>query len=285
MRVEVALSRRDLRSIQRLLINRGNVTMRIEVTALASPSNVESERGRPRLCSEALIQTSLGLETVCNLPPRSPYGFAQSVRNQLLATLPVNYASLSRHAQTLDVQLSFGRDSDPVHLVDESTDAKDNGKGEWKVYQHCDSMRLTWCNVHIVLDANTNQVRVALMTYRDVADRNVLQNCSARFRPTDSLIPWPAMVLTAPSHVMLPMRQVVQHPVSRRARVLLTGTQPCLAPQPATKQSVRLPNLLAEKGKRGTASPPLAQRKRNIPPQNALGPRLQPTRAASPPAC
>ncbi|WP_196788175.1 transposase, partial [Burkholderia cepacia] len=46
------------------LINRGNVTMWNDETALASMPDAELTRGRPRLYSDALIQALLGLKTV-----------------------------------------------------------------------------------------------------------------------------------------------------------------------------------------------------------------------------
>ncbi len=63
---------------------------------------------------------------------------------------------------------------EPLHLVVDSTDAKVYGEGEWKVRQHCSSERRTWRKVHLALDANTGQLRAALMTHQDVADGEVL---------------------------------------------------------------------------------------------------------------
>lgn len=63
---------------------------------------------------------------------------------------------------------------DPIHLVVDSTGAKLYGEGEWKVRQHGYSKRRTWRKMHLGLDANTTQVRTALMTRQDVADGDVL---------------------------------------------------------------------------------------------------------------
>lgn len=157
------------------LINRGNVTMWIDETALASMSDVEPMRGRPQLYSDAPIQALLGLKTVFRLPLRALQGFAQSLRDLAFATLPVpNYTTLSRRAQTLDVQLPIVRDGDPIHLVVDSTGVKVYGEGEWKVRQHGYSKRRMWRKVQITLDANASQVRAALMTHQGVADGDVL---------------------------------------------------------------------------------------------------------------
>lgn len=167
------------------LINRGNVTMWIDETAVTSMPDVEPTRGRPRLYSDALIQALLGLKTVFRLPLRALQGFAQSLRDLAFATLPVpNYTTLSRRAQTLDVQLPIVRDGDPIHRVVDSTGVKVYGEGEWKVRQHGYSKRRTWRKVHLALDANTSQVRAALMTHQDVADGDVLAELLDQI-PTD----------------------------------------------------------------------------------------------------
>lgn len=167
------------------LINRGNVTMWIDDTALASMPDVEPTRGRPRLYSDALIQALLGLKTVFRLPLRAVQGFAQSLHDLAFATLPVpNDTTLCRRAQTLEVQLPIVRDGEPIHLVVDSTGVKVYGEGEWKVRQHGYSKRRTWRKVHIALDANTAQVRAALMTHQDVADGDVLAELLDQI-PTD----------------------------------------------------------------------------------------------------
>lgn len=74
------------------LINRGNVTMWIDETALAGMPDAELTRGRPRLHSDALIQALLGLKTAFRLPLRALQGFAQNLGDLAFATLPVPWA-------------------------------------------------------------------------------------------------------------------------------------------------------------------------------------------------
>lgn len=105
--------------------------MWIDETALASIPDAKPTRGRPRLCSDALIQALLGLKAVFRLPLRALQGLAQSLRDLAFATLPVpNYTTLCRRVQTLDVQLPIVRDGDPIHLVVDSTGVKVYGEGE-----------------------------------------------------------------------------------------------------------------------------------------------------------
>ncbi len=95
------------------------------MAALADIPEAEPTRGRPRLYSGALIQALLGIKTLFHLPLRALQGFAQSLRELAFGTLPVpNYTILSRRAQTLEVQLPVVGDSEPIHLVVDSTGAK-----------------------------------------------------------------------------------------------------------------------------------------------------------------
>lgn len=149
--------------------------MWIDEAALASTPAADPTRGRPRLYSDALIQALLGLKSVFRLPLRALQGFVQSLRDLAFATLPVpNYTTLCRRAQTLEVQLPIIRDREVIRPAVDSTGVKVYGEGEWKVRQHGYSKRRTWRKVHLALDANTGQVRAALMTHQDVADGDVL---------------------------------------------------------------------------------------------------------------
>ncbi|MEB2558821.1 IS5 family transposase [Burkholderia cenocepacia] len=170
------------------LINRGNFTMWIDNDALANLPDTARTRGRPRLYSDALIQALLGLKTVFHLPLRVLQGFAQSPRDLAFADLPVpNYTTVCRRAQTLLVKLQVVRSSEPLHLVIDSTGVKVYGEGEWKVRQHGYSKRRTWRKVHLALDANTGQMRAALMTHQDVADGEVLPELLDQIPADDSI--------------------------------------------------------------------------------------------------
>ncbi|ABC35760.1 transposase DDE domain protein [Burkholderia thailandensis USAMRU Malaysia  len=170
------------------LINRGNITMWIGDDALANMPDTEPTRGRSRLYSDALIQALLGLKTVFHLPLRALQGFAQSLRDLAFAELPVpNYTTVCRRAQALQVKLPVIHSDEPLHLVVDSTGAKVCGEGEWKVRQHGYSKRRTWRKVHLALDANTGQLRAALMTHQDVADGEVLPELLEQISADESI--------------------------------------------------------------------------------------------------
>lgn len=101
--------------------------MWIDEAALSYVSDTETTHGRPCLHSTASIQALPGIKAVFRLPPRALQGFAQSLREQTFATLPVtSYTALCRRAQTrrvqtLEVQLPIVSDGEPIHLVVDST--------------------------------------------------------------------------------------------------------------------------------------------------------------------
>lgn len=167
------------------LIARGDVTMWIDQSMYAPPPAQASKRGHPVVYSDALIQGLLGLKQVFHLPLRALQGFAGSLRKLAFPDLPVpNYTTLSRRAQDLAIVLPALRPDEPLHLVIDSTGLKLYGEGEWKVRKHGWSKRRIWRKVHLAMDANTGQVRAALMTHQDVGDGEVLPDLLAQI-PAD----------------------------------------------------------------------------------------------------
>ncbi|WP_375860182.1 IS5 family transposase [Burkholderia cenocepacia] len=159
--------------------------MWIDDDVLANVPDTEPTRGRPRLSSDVLIQALLGLKAVFHLPLRAQQGFAQSLRDLAFAELPVaNYMTVCRRALTLQVELPVIDSDEPPHLVVDSTGAKVYGGGEWKIRQHGYSKRRTWRRTHLALNANTGQLRAALMTHQDVVDGEVLPELLDQI-PTD----------------------------------------------------------------------------------------------------
>ncbi len=78
------------------LIARGDVTMWIDQSVLASSGVGVSKRGRPCVYPDAVIQMLLGLKQVFRLPLRALQGFAMSLRKLAFANLPEpNYTTLA----------------------------------------------------------------------------------------------------------------------------------------------------------------------------------------------
>ena len=81
-----------------------------------------------------------------------------------------HYSTLSRRARSL--ALSLATPKKIRHLVIDSTGLKVYGEGEWKVSMHGADKRRTWRKLHIAMDASTHQLTAAIITDKDVLDRN-----------------------------------------------------------------------------------------------------------------
>lgn len=87
--------------------------------------------------TDAAILCMATLEEVYGLPLRATEGLTRSVVKLLGVELSVpNYTMLCRRRRSLCVELPRRRQSEPLHLVCDSTGIKVYGEGEWKVRQH-----------------------------------------------------------------------------------------------------------------------------------------------------
>ncbi|MES2362634.1 MAG: IS5 family transposase [Pseudomonadota bacterium] len=167
------------------LIERGNVNIWLDEKMFALAPETSSQRGRPHAYCDGLIQMLLVLKSVYRLPLRALQGFAQSLRQLAVQSLPVpNYSTLSRRAKALQVTLPVLRNAgEAVHLLVDSTGLKLFGEGEWKVRKHGYAKRRSWRKVHLGMDAKTGQVCAVLMTHRDVDDASVLPELLMQIAP------------------------------------------------------------------------------------------------------
>jgi hypothetical protein len=90
-----------------------------------------------------------------------------------LALAVPDHSTLSRRAQTLEaprLRSGSGADSEPVHLLVDSTGLKLCGAGEWLLEKHCTKIRRSWRKLHVGVDAGTGQIVAAGLTTNDVDD-------------------------------------------------------------------------------------------------------------------
>lgn len=125
--------------------------------------------------SDWAIQCALTIREIFQCPLRATEGFLKSLVKMLSLPLKVpNYSTLSRRQQTLRVKLPRASNATPRHLVVDSTGLKVYGEGEWKVRQHGLSKRRTWRKLHLIVDANTQEIVAAELTANFVGDAEVL---------------------------------------------------------------------------------------------------------------
>jgi len=114
---------------------------------------------------------------VFRLAYRQAEGLLGSVVGLLGLSLGVpDHTTWSRRAATLDVprprtgSTGAGADSEPMHLLVDSTGLKLCGKGEWLLEKHGTATRRSWRTLHLGVDAGTGQLVASTLTPKDVDD-------------------------------------------------------------------------------------------------------------------
>ena len=109
---------------------------------------------------------------------RQTEGLIGSIIDLLGLSLAVpTFSTLSRRAETVEVprpragsDADNDTDSEPLHLLVDSTGLKLCGAGEWLVEKHGTRKRRSWRKLHIGIDASTGEIVAATLTTKDVDD-------------------------------------------------------------------------------------------------------------------
>jgi len=155
------------------LTHRGSLTLWFDQAAIDQwlCASAPTRRGRPIKYADAAIRCCLLLRQVFHLPLRQTQGLARSIFHLLNIDLPApHYSLLSRRARGLQVALASPSRKPIKHLVFDASGLKVFGEGEWKVRTHGKDKRRTWRKLHIGLDADSQQLVVALLTDKEVVD-------------------------------------------------------------------------------------------------------------------
>src|SRR3954470_9185099 len=160
------------------LRRRGSLTVWFSAEAIegwaAEPRTTPG--GQPWYSALAIL-TALTLRAVFRLAYRQTEGLIGSVIDLLGLALRVpDHTTLSRGAATLGVPRPrsggavAGADSEPVHLLVDSTGLKLCGAGEWLLEKHGTRIRRSWRKLHVGVDADTGRIVAAALTTNDVDD-------------------------------------------------------------------------------------------------------------------
>ena len=109
---------------------------------------------------------------------RQTEGLIGSIIRLLGLSLAVpTFSTLSRRAETVEVPrpradggAGHDADSEPLHLLVDSTGLKLCGAGEWLIEKHGTRKRRSWRKLHIGIDASTGKIVTATLTTKDVDD-------------------------------------------------------------------------------------------------------------------
>src|SRR5438105_3413313 len=159
------------------LARRGSLTLWVDQAAIDQwlCAGTPTRRGRPLKFTDAAIRCCLLLRQVFHLPLRQTQGLTCSIFRLLKLDLPApHYSLLCRRARHLKLVLTSPSKKPIKHLVFDASGLKVFGEGEWKVRTHGQDYRRRWRKLHIGLDADSQQVIVALLTDADVVDPRTL---------------------------------------------------------------------------------------------------------------
>jgi len=89
-----------------------------------------------------------------------------------------DHTTLSRRAATLEpprprrpgTDMDAKADSEPMHLLVDSTGLKLCGKSEWLLEEQGTRTRRSWRTLHLGMDAGTGQIVAATLTPKDADD-------------------------------------------------------------------------------------------------------------------
>lgn len=158
-------------SYNRALINRGNLTIWFDPkTQWYAPP--KGKHGRNQTYSDTAIQCCLMIKSLFRLSLRMVTGFVQSlIRLCGRNWTALDYSTICRRQKHIDIQISYEKSCNGLHLLVDSTDLKFLGEGEWK---HQPEYRRQWRKLRISIEAKTMQIRAVQLTTNNVSDSQVL---------------------------------------------------------------------------------------------------------------
>ena len=85
-----------------------------------------------------------------------------------------DFSTVCRRQKNLQVQLPYRPSSSALNLLVDSTGIKFLGEGEWKCKKHGADYRRQWRKVHLVIDAQTLEIRAIEVTDNRIGDAPML---------------------------------------------------------------------------------------------------------------
>jgi hypothetical protein len=121
--------------------------------------------------SPLAILTTLTLRAVFRLALRQTEGLIGSILRLLGLGLAVtDHTTLSRRSETLAILPRPRSESEPVHLLVDSTGLKFGGPGEWPIEKHGTKQRRSWRKLYLGMDADTGQIAAVELTGSETDD-------------------------------------------------------------------------------------------------------------------
>jgi hypothetical protein len=128
------------------------------------------------------------IREVFHLPLRATEGLIGSLVKLLGVPLETpDHSTFSRRGQDLAGLIGRRASAQPRHIVIDASGLKVHGEGEWKVRQHGVGKRRAWRNLHLAVDADSQEVIAAELTAAFVGDAEVLPDLLDQIDPVESI--------------------------------------------------------------------------------------------------
>jgi Transposase DDE domain len=122
----------------------------------ASPTG---KRGGSPFYSNLAMETGHLLRLAFGRPWRQTEGLLRSLAVLLGAGIKVpDHTTFSRRSVGLSLATERKQSAGPVHVVLDSTGLKVYGAGEWHREKHGERGRRTWCQLHLAIHPDTNEI-------------------------------------------------------------------------------------------------------------------------------
>lgn len=160
------------REYDQALQNRGSLTLWVTPAALASWHPAPTgQRGRARRYSDLAIETGHLLRLAFGRPWRQTEGLLRSVVTLLGVSLEVpDHTTFSRRSVDLSLPTALLRNTEPVHVVLDSTGLKVYGAGEWQAEKPGERGRRTWRKLHLAVNPESGSILASELTTNEVGD-------------------------------------------------------------------------------------------------------------------
>lgn len=159
------------------LVNRGDLTFWISDKVIQEwkHKNNENRQGRPFQFSDLAIETLLTVRELYQMPYRATEGFGKWMFRIMDINLAIpDYTSLCKRAASLGLSFDLKKKKGKIDVIVDSTGLKVYGEGEWKTRTHGKSKRRTWRKLHLMIDAETQEIVADRLTTNGVHDTAVV---------------------------------------------------------------------------------------------------------------
>lgn len=160
------------------LRNRGSLTIHFtgDIAKTWSPdSNCPKQKGGNFLYTNRAIEIFIIIMQTFNLPLRQTQGFIDSIFHLMQYSIKSpDYTLVSKRRKSLVIEDLPVRKGENMHLLVDSTGFKFYGEGEWKMLKHDSSERRQWRKLHIVVNAETQEIIASELTENSMGDSQAL---------------------------------------------------------------------------------------------------------------